>query len=95
MNIMDEQEKVKRLIQQERIGELLVGAKKINLNQLMEAMEEQERRRTTIGHILVEKGFVKEDDLETILEQQERIKEVVESSIKELGLNHLLDKKKG
>ncbi len=91
---MDMKEKIKRLIQKERIGELLVGAKKITLNQLMEAMEEQEKRRTTIGHILVEKGFIRKNELETFLDQQEKIKDVVEESVKELGLDHLLENNK-
>ena len=55
---------------QVRIGELLVRQRLITSQQLREAVSQQKARGGTIGPILVELGYVKEDDITALLSRQ-------------------------
>jgi MSHA biogenesis protein MshE len=56
--------------QKVRIGELLVKSQVITEEQLAAALHEQKKRRRRLGKILVELGFVEEDDLLNFLAHQ-------------------------
>jgi MSHA biogenesis protein MshE len=56
--------------QRVRIGELLVKNQVITEEQLGAALHEQKKRRRRLGKILVELGFVEEDDLLSFLARQ-------------------------
>lgn len=54
-----------------KLGDLLVSANKINKSQLEEALQQQKIIKTKrIGEILVDMGFVKEEDILEVLEAQ-------------------------
>jgi len=53
-----------------RIGEVLIDAGLISLEQLQEALKEQKITKEFIGSILVRRGHIKEDTLLEILSQQ-------------------------
>lgn len=60
-----------------KLGDLLVSTKKINKNQLEEALRHQKKIKTKrIGEVLVDMGFVKEEDILEVLEEQLKIPSV-------------------
>jgi hypothetical protein len=62
-----------------KLGSLLVQRNIINNMQLKEALNYQKQTPIKIGEILVKLGFVEEDDITDIIEEQRKIREVFES----------------
>ncbi|MFA5525111.1 MAG: ATPase, T2SS/T4P/T4SS family [Tissierellales bacterium] len=57
-----------------KLGDLLIAANKINKEQLTEALSRQKKERTKrIGEVLVDLGFVSEEEILEVLENQLRI----------------------
>ena len=52
-------DKLKNLIIHPKIGEILIQHRKITLDQLGEALDEQNIKGAPIGRILIEKGFIR------------------------------------
>src|SRR5438034_206308 len=53
-----------------RIGELLLKEKKINADQLQQALNNQKANGGKLGHNLVKMGFVKDEDITSLLSKQ-------------------------
>jgi MSHA biogenesis protein MshE len=53
-----------------RLGDLLVEHKLISETQLATALEEQKKSGRKLGRVLIESGYVKEDDLLSLLSRQ-------------------------
>jgi|GEM_PF-1609946 len=77
-------EELKKLIIHPRIGEILLQHRKINLEQLGLALDEQKNNTSPIGRILIDKGFVSEDELVELLSIQKNIARLLEESYNEL-----------
>ena len=77
-------EKLKSLIQNPKIGELLLQHKKITLDQLGEALEIQKQDNVPIGQILIRTGIITEDELVRLLSIQSNIDKIVTESYNEL-----------
>ncbi len=60
-----------------KLGDILVSANKINKSKLEEALRQQKKIKTKcIGEVLVDMGFVKEEDILEVLETQLKIPSV-------------------
>ncbi len=66
-----------------RIGNLLVKEKKINVEQLEEALKRQREKGGNLGSNLIDLGFVKEEDMTDVLAKQLGVK-TVELNLAEL-----------
>ncbi|HEX3035352.1 MAG TPA: hypothetical protein VHT73_09490 [Thermodesulfobacteriota bacterium] len=55
------------------LGELLIGAGSINMNQLNHALETQQITKEKLGQILMKQGYITEDTLTHFLGQQQGI----------------------
>lgn len=77
-------EKLKKLIYHPRIGEILLQHKKITLEQLGFALDEQKINSIPIGRILINKNFITEDELIELLSIQKNIVKLLEESYSEL-----------
>jgi MSHA biogenesis protein MshE len=56
-----------------RLGDLLVEHKLISEGQLMAALDEQKKSGRKLGRVLMENGYVKEDDVLNLLSQQLKV----------------------
>lgn len=79
-----ELKKLKKMIGHPRIGEILIQHKKITLEQLGLGIEEQEKNNTPIGRILIDKGFITENELVELLSIQKNIDKLLMESYNEL-----------
>ncbi|HSA06712.1 MAG TPA: hypothetical protein P5556_06000 [Candidatus Gastranaerophilales bacterium] len=77
-------EQIKRLIINPKIGEMFIQHKKINVEQLAVCLEEQEKNQLPIGRILIDKGFIVENDLVELLTIQKNTAKLLEESFIEL-----------
>src|SRR5262249_21902912 len=59
-----------------RLGELLVREKLINLEQLRTAQEAQRKDNVTLGYALAKMGFVSDEDITQFLSQQYRVEAI-------------------
>lgn len=75
---------LKKLIIHPKIGEILLQHRKITLEQLGIALEEQKNNPIPIGRILIDKGFVSEDELVELLSIQKNIAKLLEESYIEM-----------
>ena len=74
----------KKLIAHPRIGEILLQHRRISLEQLGIALEEQKNNSTPIGRILIDKGFISENELIELLSIQQNIGKLLKESYYEL-----------
>ncbi len=77
-------EEIKKLIIHPKIGEILLQHKKITLEQLTAALENQKKNPIPIGRILIDKGFVCENELVELLSIQKNIAKLLKESYSEL-----------
>ena len=77
-------EKLKELIQNPKIGELLLHNKKITLEQLGEGLDIQKQNNQPIGQILIQMGIITENELIELLSIQSNIDKIVVESYNEL-----------
>jgi hypothetical protein len=77
-------DEIKKIIIHPRIGEILIQHKKITLEQLGIALDEQARNNIPIGRILIDKGFISENELVELLSLQKNIDKLLEESYNEL-----------
>lgn len=86
LGMMTNEEKWERLLQHERLGEILVKRKVLRLSQLTEAMEQQAKEDPSkhLGQVLIEQGIISETELEQALDWQEKQNEVVSETLKEI-----------
>lgn len=77
-------EKLKELIKNPKIGELLLQHKKITLSQLGDALEFQKQNNIPVGQILIRTGIITEDELVELLSIQSNIDKIVNESYNEL-----------
>lgn len=69
------------VIQKKRLGEILVMAGKINVQQLEEVLESQKQKGKKLGELLIEEGLVSEYDIIHAIEEQTGIREVDLSNV--------------
>lgn len=79
-------EKLKELIQNPKIGELLLQYKKITIDQLCEGLEIQKQNPMPIGQILIQMGIITENELVELLSIQSKIDKIVTESYNELEM---------
>ncbi len=77
-------EELKKLIVHPKIGEILLQHKKITLEQLGMGLDEQKKNPIPIGRILIDKGFVSENELVELLSIQQNIARLLKESYSEL-----------
>lgn len=77
-------DELKRLIIHPRLGEILLQHKKITLKQLTDSLEEQKTNNIPIGRILIDKGFITENELIELLSLQNNIGKLLQDSYSEL-----------
>jgi len=75
-----------KLTRIERLGEMLVRLQVLKLSQLTALMQEQEDTGKRIGELAVDKGLISQDELVEYLIRQIRESQVVDESLRELGL---------
>ena len=76
--------KLKELIQNPRIGELLLHYNKITIDRLGIALEIQKQKNIPLGQILIEMEIITEDELVRLLSQQSNIDRIMSDSYREL-----------
>jgi hypothetical protein len=82
---LEEEEKWNRLIQHERLGEILLRKKVLKLSQLTEAIEKQRKdNKKPLGKLLLENGVINEYDLEEALKFQQKLNETLEETVQEI-----------
>lgn len=86
MGLMTNDEKWERLLQHERLGEVLLKRNVLKLSQLTEAIEIQTKNpEKHLGQVLIEKGIISEKDLDEALEWQEKQNAVLSETLKEIS----------
>lgn len=85
LGLMTNDEKWERLLQMERLGEILLKKNVLKLSQLTEAIEIQAQYPDKhLGELLIEKGIISEKDLEEALDWQDNQNQVLAETIKEI-----------
>jgi hypothetical protein len=85
LGLMTNEEKWERLLQHERLGEVLLKRKVLKLSELTEAIEQQAKNPSKhIGQVLIEQGIITHEDLDQALEWQEKQNEVLNETLKEI-----------
>lgn len=85
LGLMTNDEKWERLLQMERLGEILLKKNVLKLSQLTEAIEIQAQYPDKhLGELLIEKGIITEKDLEEALDWQDNQNQVLAETIKEI-----------
>ncbi|MFN8575256.1 MAG: hypothetical protein U0354_00215 [Candidatus Sericytochromatia bacterium] len=85
LGMMTNEEKWERLLQHERLGEILIKRKVLRLSELTEAMAQQAKNPSKhLGQVLMEQGLISEHELEQALDWQEKQNEVVSETLKEI-----------
>ncbi len=59
-----------------RLGELLVREKRISLEQLRSAQDQQKKDGTTLGYALAKMGYVSDQEITSFLSQQYRVQSI-------------------
>ncbi|OGI00274.1 MAG: hypothetical protein A2Y25_01435 [Candidatus Melainabacteria bacterium GWF2_37_15] len=77
-------DQIKNLIVHPKIGEILLQHKKISIYQLAEGLEGQKNTKSPIGRILIDRGFISENELVELLSLQNNIAKLLEDSYSEL-----------
>ncbi len=77
-------EQIKELIVNPKIGEILIQHKKISIEQLELGLKAQKNNNIPIGRILIDKGFICENDLVELLSIQKNVVKLLEDSYNEL-----------
>lgn len=77
---------LKELIQNPRIGELLLHHKKITIDQLGKGLEMQREKNIPIGQILIQMEIITENELVELLSMQSNIDRIVKDSYDELEM---------
>ena len=75
---------LKELIQNPKIGEILLHYKKITIDQLCEGLERQKQQNIPIGRILIQMNIITENELIELLSIQSNIDKIVNESYNEL-----------
>ncbi|MEI8388253.1 MAG: hypothetical protein WCG23_00060 [bacterium] len=75
---------LKELIQNPKIGEILLHYKKITIEQLCEGLEQQKQVNLPIGQILIQMNIITENELIELLSIQSNIDKIVTESYNEL-----------
>lgn len=77
-------QRLKELIQNPKIGEILLHYKKINIDQLCQGLEQQKQQNIPIGRILIQMNIITENELIELLSIQSNIDKIVNESYNEL-----------
>jgi len=77
-------ERLKELIINPRIGELLLHHKKITIDQLGKGLEAQRQQNKPIGQILIDMEIITENELVELLSMQSKIDKIISESYSEL-----------
>jgi len=77
-------QKLKELIQNPKIGEILLHYKKITIEQLCEGLEQQKQQNIPLGQILIQMNVITENELIELLSIQSNIDKIVNESYNEL-----------
>lgn len=80
----DEIQLLKELIQNPKIGEILLQHKKINIDQLCQALEQQKEQNAPLGQIMIQMGIITENELVELLSIQSNIGKIMNESYSEL-----------
>lgn len=75
---------LKELIQNPKIGEILLHYKKINIDQLCDGLEQQKQTNLPLGQILIQMNIITENELIELLSIQSNIGKIVNESYNEL-----------
>lgn len=67
-----------------RLGEILLQRKKINITQLVEALDMQNNESIPIGEALIRLGFISKEELLEELELQSNISKILTESFDEI-----------
>lgn len=82
---MTEEEKWERVSQHERLGELLVKRQAIKLSQLVTAIEAQGHApEKHLGQVLLEQGLIRQQDLDEVLDLQQKQNQTLKTTIEEV-----------
>lgn len=82
---MTQEEKWERLVQNERLGEILIKRHAIKLSQLVDAIEAQKKEpEKHLGQVLVEKGLITDHELDEALALQQQINATVHDAMIEI-----------
>jgi hypothetical protein len=86
LGLMTNKQKWENITRHDKLGEILIRQGKLNLLQLMEAIEEQEKNRPEqlLGEVLVEKGLITRPDLRNAMEDQQVQIQTLMKTIQEL-----------
>lgn len=76
--------KLKELIQNPKIGEILLHYKKITLDQLGQGLELQKQKNIPIGQIFIQMDIISENELIELLSIQSNIDKIINESYNEL-----------
>ena len=77
-------QKLKELIQNPKIGEILLHYKKITIEQLCAGLEQQKQQNLPLGQILIQMNIITENELIELLSIQSNIDKIVNESYNEL-----------
>lgn len=79
----------KELLQEKRIGEILLEKGIINEKELDDVLKFHDNHKTKIGDIIVKKGLATERELKDALEEQEKLKKKIELNTVRVDTNRL------
>jgi len=77
-------QRLKELIQNPKIGEILLHHKKISIDQLGRSLELQKQNYAPLGKILIQMDIITENELVELLSMQSNIGKIVSESYNEL-----------
>ncbi len=77
-------QKLKELIQNPKIGEILLHYKKITIDQLCSGLEKQKEINLPLGQILIQMDIITKNELIELLSIQSNIDKIVNESYNEL-----------
>lgn len=75
---------LKELIQNPKIGEILLHYKKITIDQLCSGLEQQKQKNLPLGQILIQMDIITENELIELLSIQSNIDKIMNESYDEL-----------
>lgn len=77
-------DKLKEVMIHPKLGEILLQRKKITINQLVSALDQQLNCDLPLGQILMDKGFIQQNELVELLSLQKNIDKLLQDSYCEL-----------